>query len=710
MTSAVDALTAHLVALLGEAAVVRDPAERALHSRDAFWQSATAALVVRPADRESLARAVALVAGSGFGVIPRGGGMSYTRGYVPDSEQSVIFDTGALNRILEINEHDRFVTAEAGVTWQQLYEALTPLGLRTPYYGPMSGQRATVGGALAQNSMFFGSAAHGTVAESVLGLTVALADGTLVTTGSGGVQNGSPFFRHYGPDLTGLFLADTGAMGVKVAATLRLMPRPVASDGVSFAFDDFASMLAAQGAIMRARLAAECFGLDPYLNGQRTMVRDLASGLKAVADVARGAMRSEGSVAKGLKAAFDVASAGPAFAAGVRYSLHVTVEGDHEADVRWRLAEARRHCAVAGREIEPVIPRVIRATPFKHPGEFLVGHAGERWVPLHACLPLSRVPAVHAATMAYFASKATTLREFHIETSHLTGSSGMDLIFEPAFYYPDALTPYHARYLTPEQARVHLRHPAVPGAEEAVRGMLGDLAQLFRGFGATHQQLGRFYPYAEGLQPATRRLVTAIKQVVDPAGRMNPGVLALVPEVGDADADALIAKQFPAQDERPASLEAVALGALRPDQRALLVIDGTVTLFLQAWACEPIEVRVLEQRLVALAQAQPWLEVPAGARVLERAVELVGTRTGRHYARADSLIAVERLDPALRAELESGRQSIGQILLSPGFESRREGLWFGRETCGDRDSLVRTYRVRAQNTPLMLITERFPFR
>ncbi len=55
----------------------------------------------------------------------------------------------------------------------------------------------------------------------------------------------------------------------------------------------------------------------------------------------------------------------------------------------------------------------------------------------------------------------------------------------------------------------------------------------------------------------------------------------------------------------------------------------------------------------------------------------------------------------------------------PGFESRREGLWYGRErpatlppavaALTPPDFLTRTYRVSAASQPLMVITERFPW-
>ena len=41
--------------------------------------------------------------------------MSYTRGYIPAHEKTIIVDTSGLNRIITINEQDMYVTVEAGM-------------------------------------------------------------------------------------------------------------------------------------------------------------------------------------------------------------------------------------------------------------------------------------------------------------------------------------------------------------------------------------------------------------------------------------------------------------------------------------------------------------------------------------------------------------------------------------------------------------------
>ena len=84
--------------VVGADGVIRDEAERAYYSQDAFWDGEVAALVIAPRSREDLARAVGIATAAGYAVVPRGGGMSYTGGYVPDRPGTVIVDCRRLDR------------------------------------------------------------------------------------------------------------------------------------------------------------------------------------------------------------------------------------------------------------------------------------------------------------------------------------------------------------------------------------------------------------------------------------------------------------------------------------------------------------------------------------------------------------------------------------------------------------------------------------
>ena len=200
----------------GGARVATDAETLNLYAHDVFSRGADLAAVVSPVDTASLAAAVKAATDRGLVVIPRGGGMSYTGGYTAPKAGAVVFDTASMSRILEINTTDMTVTIEAGCTWASLYEKLRPMGLRTPFWGSLSGIQATVGGGMSQNAIFWGTGRYGTAVQSCIAMEVVLADGTILKTGSSHA-------RPYGPDLTGLFLADTGALGIKATITMRLI-------------------------------------------------------------------------------------------------------------------------------------------------------------------------------------------------------------------------------------------------------------------------------------------------------------------------------------------------------------------------------------------------------------------------------------------------------------------------------------------------------
>ncbi|HZG46701.1 MAG TPA: FAD-binding protein, partial [Allosphingosinicella sp.] len=75
-------LVGSLQRLLGSGGVITEPGECAFYAQDVFTLGPAPLCVIRPDSAEQLARALALVTASGIAVVPRGGGMSYTQGYV----------------------------------------------------------------------------------------------------------------------------------------------------------------------------------------------------------------------------------------------------------------------------------------------------------------------------------------------------------------------------------------------------------------------------------------------------------------------------------------------------------------------------------------------------------------------------------------------------------------------------------------------------
>lgn len=497
---------AELAGIVGADRIATDPETLALFAHDIASAGSLPLAVVRPADEDQLAAAVAAATAAGLAVYPRGGGHSYTSGYLADRPGSVVLDLTDLDEIVEIDEAGRRVTVQAGCTWAALYDALTARGWRTPFFGPLSGIVATVGGSLSQDAAFFGSTRYGSVRASVLGLEVIAADGRRVVTGGSG------------PVLTGLFVGDCGALGIKARATLRLIPLPRTTAFASLDFADADSQLAAAAALVGVDGLAEVWGFDAeaHRNLDRTGFGAI-EGAQLVADVARGG---------GLRGLAGLMRSGKAFVRDLRHSLHVVAEGDEPvvAHALARVAEVAG--AHDGTPIPDTIPRVTRARPFR-PIKALLGPDGETWLPVHGVFPAGRAVGGYAAVAKVLAAHADEMREHDIRASVLTVVVGAEILVEPQLFWPDALNPFHRRYATPDQVKRHGDRPADPAARAAALGLRQALAAAMDGAGAGHYQLGRTYRYAEILTPDTLALLRAVKRHLDPRGLINPGALGL---------------------------------------------------------------------------------------------------------------------------------------------------------------------------------------
>ncbi len=522
-TGRVDAALDALRETLGDARVVTDESERRFYSEDVYRSGLLPAAVIRPDSTEQLAAALRALAPHGLPVVPRGGGMSYTDGYLPVEADSISVDLLGLDRIIAINAEDRYVTVECGVTWKALHDALEPYGLRTPYWGPLSGLRSTIGGALSQGSIFLGSGRYGPVAESVLGLDVVLVDGSVLRLGAHAIDRGVPFFRQFGPDTLGVFLSDTGALGIKTRATFRLIERPAASRHLSFVFDTHVALLSAMADVARSDVVSEAFAFDPGLQAVRMKRASLGEDVRTLGKV----IKAAGGGLSGIKEGAKLVMAGRGFLKEGEYSLHLSIDGRDEPDAEARAAVARRAVGTHGREVENSVPKVMRANPFAEVNSML-GPNGERWVPVHGTVAFSRAIAMYEACEAVFARHAAQMQQHDIERGYLVATVGQSgTLIEPVLYWPDARLGFHERVLDATYLDKLPRYPANASAADAVAKLREALAQAFMEQGAVSFQIGKFYPYQDGLEPTAAGFLGQLKTLVDPLGRMNPGSLGL---------------------------------------------------------------------------------------------------------------------------------------------------------------------------------------
>ncbi len=497
------------------AALVTDAAECAFYAQDVHTLGPQPLAVLRPGNIDELAAGLAAAARDGLAIVPRGGGMSYTRGYVADAPGALIVDMGRMDRILSVDPVDMTVTVEAGCSWAALYERLHPLGLRTPLWGTLSGIKASVGGGMSQNGVFWG-ASHGTIAETALSFDVVLAGGSMVRTGN----PVAPF----GPNITGLFAADAGAFGIKAHITLPLIREAAAFAYGSYAFDTPAAAFGAMSEIARAGVATESFGFDPFLQAQRMKRDSLAGDAKALL----GMMKAQTGFWKGLKEGAKVVAAGRSFLDEAKFSAHLICEGSSQSradeDLRAVAAIVAEH---GGRVVENTIPKVLRSNPFP-PVNSMVGPEGERWVPVHGVVAHSRALATIDAIDALFEAHATDMERLGVGAGYMflpVGRTGF--LIEPVFFWPDAMEELHRRSLTPAHLARLKGFPRGDAARALVDRLRAAIIGIFGAQDGVHFQIGRTYPLRERTDPRAWDILTALKVAVDPEGRMNPGALGL---------------------------------------------------------------------------------------------------------------------------------------------------------------------------------------
>lgn len=514
-----------LAQVLGGDNISAEHESRELFSQDIWAKGETADFIISPQNTEQLSEAVKIAARGQVRLNPRGGGMSYTKGYTPSKDKTGILDFSRMDKILEINTQDMYVTVQAGCTWKALYDTLKPLGVRTPFWGPLSGFSSTIGGGLSQNNAFFGAGTYGTSTESVTSITVVLADGTIVKTGTGGTKGAKPFYRNYGPDLTGLFMGDAGALAYKAEATLRLIPLPAAEGFASFEFSERTGWANAHVEMGRLGLACELFGFDPNLQAVRMKRASLAADVKSLTNVIT---KQKGGLLKGLKEGAKVALAGRSYMDDVTYSIHYMVEGHSEAEVTAKV-ETLRAIALdhGGNEIENSIPKIMRANPFG-PLNSILGPQGERWVPIHGIVAMSDGSNCLGEIEALFDSMKDGFKKYEITTGYLlTSMSTNGFLIEPVFIWPEEIWPIHEQTVEPGILKRVKRFENNTEATDFVKQARQAILDIFSKYGAAHFQIGRTYPYRENREEQTWALLEGIKSLLDPHRLINSGSLGL---------------------------------------------------------------------------------------------------------------------------------------------------------------------------------------
>ena len=221
--------------LLGDC-VRTDKATLQAHAGDKWHAAALPEAVVLATSTEAVSTAMKVAYAHGVPVTPRGAGVGYVGGCVP-VRGGLVISTASMTRIVEVNPADGVAVAEAGVLTADLQEACARVGWFYPP-DPASRKESSIGGNIATNAGGPRCLKYGVTRAYVLGLTVVLPDGSILTCGGRTHKNKQGF------DLVGLFCGSEGMLGIITQATLRIIPAPQARAALHASFPRFA--LAAQ--------------------------------------------------------------------------------------------------------------------------------------------------------------------------------------------------------------------------------------------------------------------------------------------------------------------------------------------------------------------------------------------------------------------------------------------------------------------------------
>lgn len=242
--------------VVGEKFVLTEPADRRIYGVDYMWLQRLYLdrglnvpipdYVVLPRNAEELSRIVRIANVYHLPIIPWGGGSGSQGGIVP-VYGGITVDLKRMNRLIEINEQNMTVTAEAGISGFELERKLNQKGFTLGHI-PASIHSATLGGYIAPRGSGVLSTQYGKIENIVLNLEAVLPNGDRVKT--------LPTPNHAaGPDIMHFFIGSEGVFGIITQATLKVQRVPEFRTFATFLFPDVESALKAGQNIMLERLS-----------------------------------------------------------------------------------------------------------------------------------------------------------------------------------------------------------------------------------------------------------------------------------------------------------------------------------------------------------------------------------------------------------------------------------------------------------------------
>ncbi|KAH8595943.1 D-lactate dehydrogenase [Bisporella sp. PMI_857] len=209
------------VKLLGPERVIDDLGTRIAHSSTAWSESPHGDLdrpcfVLYPQSTEEVSQIAKICHRRRLPSIGFSGGTSL-EGTLAAVNGEVCINFSKMNKVLALHKRDMDVVVQPGVGYLELNEQLAGEGL---FFPPDPGPGAQIGGMVSQGCSGTNAFRYGTMKDWVLGMTVVLADGTIIKT------RHRPRKSSAGYNLTQLMVGSEGTLGYVTEVTCKLTGKP----------------------------------------------------------------------------------------------------------------------------------------------------------------------------------------------------------------------------------------------------------------------------------------------------------------------------------------------------------------------------------------------------------------------------------------------------------------------------------------------------
>lgn len=226
-----------LINIVGEDRVSNSQEELFIYSRDPGAQHPRKVdYVVMPKTVEEVQKVIILANKEKIPITPLGAGFTLSALVVPN-KGGIVLDMKGMDKIIEVNEKNRYAVVEAGVSQAALKTYLEKNYPHLQHSTPEAPPTVTVvGNALIQGHGHI-SPRYGVNSDMINGMEVVLPTGEVCKIGSCSV---SPYWFTRGPlpDLSGLFIGWFGTTGVVTKLSIKLYPKPRYREVMAFSTDD----------------------------------------------------------------------------------------------------------------------------------------------------------------------------------------------------------------------------------------------------------------------------------------------------------------------------------------------------------------------------------------------------------------------------------------------------------------------------------------